>query len=186
MLDLDVHRFTQPCSVFFGIVPKWSQRATKSGRLYPGPRQTPELPPTQWWRGCQRTAELVATMLYCFVQALIRCFPSKITSPTDFLDCLSPAQSAPGVQGSRIEFSSFTICPPSLFRLRLFSIWEGQVEGPDLFSTRGSPMSASSFCSLGGWSTLALDSAGRGGGSFPAPSRELDAPVPSMALRSGR
>ena len=40
------------------------------------------------------SAVLVATMLCCFVQALIKCFPCKIVLPlTDFLDCLSPAQS---------------------------------------------------------------------------------------------
>ena len=56
-----------------------------------------------------------------------------------------------------------------------------------LLSFSGSPRSASSLCSLGGWSTLTLDSAGRGCGSdiatdlpvtscsLPAPSRELDA-----------
>ena len=59
-------------------------------------------------------------------------------------------------------------------------------------------MSASSLCSLGRWSALTLDSAGRGcvpviatglsvaPCSFPAPSRELDVPVPSMTSRSGR
>ena len=55
-----------------------------------------------------------------------------------------------------------------------------------LLSLSGSPMSASSLCSLGGWSSPTLDSAGRGGGSFPEPSRELDVPVPSMTPRSGR
>ena len=43
-----------------------------------------------------------------------------------------------------------------------------------------------SLRSLGGCSALTLDSAGRDGGSFPAPSRELDAPVPSMTSRSRR
>ena len=59
-------------------------------------------------------------------------------------------------------------------------------------------MSASLLCSLGGWPSPTLGSAGRGCGSdiatglhvascsFPAPSRELDAPVPSMTSRSGR
>ena len=55
-----------------------------------------------------------------------------------------------------------------------------------LLPLSGSPVSASSLCSLGGWSELTLVSAVRGGGSFQAPSRELDAPVPSMASRSGR
>ena len=45
-------------------------------------------------------------------------------------------------------------------------------------------MSASSLRFLGGWSPPTLDSAGCGSGSFPAPSRELDAPVPSMTSRS--
>ena len=37
---------------------------------------------------------------------------------------------------SRIDFSSCRICPPSLLRLRLFSIWSGQVKkGPNLCST---------------------------------------------------
>ena len=39
------------------------------------------------------SAALVATMLRCFVQTLIRFFPCKIMPTlTDFLDCLSPAQ----------------------------------------------------------------------------------------------
>ena len=36
---------------------------------------------------------------------------------------------------SRIEFSSCTICPPSLLRLRFLSIWRCQVEGLDLCFT---------------------------------------------------
>ena len=36
---------------------------------------------------------------------------------------------------SRIEFSSCKICPPSLLRLRFFSIWGCQVEGSHLCST---------------------------------------------------
>ena len=45
--------------------------------------------------GISASAVLVATMLCCFVQALIRCFPSRIMPPlTDFLGCLSPAQIA--------------------------------------------------------------------------------------------
>ena len=64
-------------------------------------------------------------------------------------------------------------------------------------SLSGSPTSASTPCSLGDWSTFTLDSAGRGCGlgiatgfpvtscSFPAPSRELDAPLPSLTSRSG-
>ena len=41
------------------------------------------------------SAEMVATMLCCFVQALIRCFPCRtLPSLTDFLDRLSHAQSA--------------------------------------------------------------------------------------------
>ena len=61
--------------------------------------QTPELPSTLLLHGCQRTVLLLRcwwqTMLCCFVQTLIGCFPCRIMpSLTDFLDCLSPAQSA--------------------------------------------------------------------------------------------
>ena len=36
-------------------VPHWSRCAAESGRLCPGLWQTPELPSTQWRRGCRRT-----------------------------------------------------------------------------------------------------------------------------------
>ena len=50
-------------------------------------------------------------------------------------------------------------------------------------SLSGSPMSASSLCTLGCWSALTLDSAGRDVGSFPAASRELDGSFDDLAIQ---
>ena len=88
VLDLDV------CSAYYRQCRSGVDVQPNRGRLYPGLWQTPELPSTQWRRGCQRavlpSGELVATI--CFVQALIRCFLCKIMRPlTDFfIVCLPP------------------------------------------------------------------------------------------------
>ena len=87
-----------PCCLLW-TVPHWSPCAVESGRLYPSLWRTPELPSTLLLRALpaysSASAVLVATVLCCFVQALIKCFSCKIMPPlTDFLDCLSPAQSA--------------------------------------------------------------------------------------------
>ena len=93
-LFLDVLRFAQPCSAYYGHCRTGADVQPNSGdstQVF-GKRLNSH-------RLCCCT---VASVPFCFcgaggrfVQALIRCFPCKIMPPlTDFLDCLSPAQSA--------------------------------------------------------------------------------------------
>ena len=93
------------------------------------------------------------------------------------------------------EIPSFSLSPPihRVHRHRRRWSWPSLIS---FLHNRGSSMFASSSCSLADWSTLTLDAAGRGCDSdfatdfhvtpcsFPPPSRELDASLPSMTSRS--
>ena len=122
------------------------------------------------------------------------CGPSPVRGVAEMRSTRSVARDNRLLPGTAVDSHPFFLGLHPFVSLLAIEDVEPHLLRFSLSSTTGSPglflslsrslMSASPPCSLGVWSVLPLDAAGRDGGSFPTPSRELDAPVPSTTSRS--